>query len=149
MKTKTMNDQNWLDSHIIHILAGALMSVIGFFEPIRNVVHLVIMLSILDFIVGVFVSRKRGVAIKSKKMWRTIEKMALELIIILVAFCIDEFVGYFPIHQAIAWFICGVEFYSILESIAKISDHRVFRVVKGFMSDKIKEKTGSTLEEKK
>lgn len=134
--------RDWIDDHVAHLLVGFIMMIVGYFEPIKGVVHLVVLVSMMDFFVGIYAAKVTSIAIQSKKMWRTVEKIFLEILIISLLYCMDREVGYFDTHKFIAWFIVGIEIYSIIESLAKTSDHRVFRYIKKLMQLKIKEKTG-------
>jgi len=139
--------KDWIDSHVPHVVVGYIALVIGYFEPVKNIVHLVVLMSLMDFIFGIWAAKRNSVAIVSRRMWRTIDKIFKEVVIVLAVYCIDIEIGYLSMHKAVAWFIVGVEFWSIIETLSKTSDHRVFRLIKKMMQMKIKEKTGIDIEE--
>ena len=57
-------------------------------------------------------------------------------------FAIDKEIPVIKLHIVFAWIIVGFEVWSILENMAKIIDHPIFRILKRFMEDKIKDNTG-------
>ena len=139
--------KDWIDSHVPHVVVGYIALVIGYFEPVKNIVHLVVLMSLIDFIFGIWAAKRNSVAIVSRRMWRTIDKIFKEVVIVLAVYCVDIEIGYIALHKSVAWFIVGVEFWSIIETLSKTSDHRVFRLIKKMMQMKIKEKTGIDIEE--
>ena len=106
---------------------------------------------ILDLFTGMLAARKRGEGLKSIKMWRTIYKLFYSIIIVMLLFGMDNEMGmgFIQLHKIVAWLITGFEIWSILENAATISDLKIFFILKKFMSDKIKEQTGVSINEKK
>ena len=96
----------------------------------------------LDFITGVIASMKNGKGFKSRRAWRSVYKLAFILAIIALMFAIDKEIPVIKLHIVFAWIIVGFEVWSILENMAKIIDHPIFRILKRFMEDKIKDNTG-------
>lgn len=134
----------WILLHIPNIAFGAVVALIGYFAPVQGVVYVVLATILIDMIVGLWAAKKQGIGWKSIKLWRTIEKAILACLIIFVMYAIDTEIGIKAIqtHRFVAWLIAGFEVWSILENASKISNHKIFVLLKKFMSDKIKDNTG-------
>ena len=138
-----MTEMKWILSHIYNLLSGVFVAAIGYFLPVREMVHLVIIAITIDLIFGIIAARKREEGIKSRKLWRTMYKMIISVIVIALAYSMDKEIGMqLQIHRFIAWVITGFEIWSILESAGQITNHKLFRILKSFMEDKVKDVTG-------
>jgi len=137
-----MDQLKWFLSHTYNWICGLLVAYVGYFSPIIGVINVMMAAIVIDLIVGVIAARCRGDGIKSKKLWRTGYKFFFALMIVHMMYAMDKEMGMVEMHRVIAWLITGFEMWSILESCASISDHRVFRIIKKLMADKIKDKTG-------
>lgn len=137
-----MIDMRWILSHIYNLISGVFLASIGYFLPVRNMIHVVIIAITIDLIFGIVAARKRGEGIKSRKLWRTMYKMIIAIIVIALAYAMDVEMGLVQIHKFIAWMITGFEIWSILESAGEITDHKLFRILQHFMEDKVKDVTG-------
>jgi len=138
-----MNEMKWILSHIYNFLSGIFVASIGYFLPVLGMIHLVIIAITIDLIFGIVAARKRREGIKSKKLWRTMYKMIISVIIISLAYSMDKEIGMqLQIHRFIAWMITGFEIWSILESAGEITNHKLFRLLQHFMEDKVKNVTG-------
>lgn len=137
----------WLLAHIYNLISSLVIAAAGYFSPIKGVIHVMVAAIIIDLIVGIFVAKKRGIGIKSGKLWRTVYKLLFAVVVVSLAFCLDKEMGIIEIAPFIAWLITGFEIWSILESASKISDHKIFRLLKTFMKDKIKDVTGVDIKE--
>lgn len=124
--------------------------VIGFFAPVGLLVMMSFEFILVDFVIGVWASHARAKksgtldawGFESQKAWKTIWKFVFVIIGIVLAYHLDELVLTFvSLHlaQLFCGFVCGVELWSFLENAACISDHPVFRWLKKFMGDKVKE----------
>lgn len=141
-----MEALKWLLSHFLNLASGLIIAAAGYFSPIKGVIHVMIAAIIIDLIVGIIVANKMGIGIKSKKLWKTIYKLLLAVVVVSLAFCLDKEMGIIEISSFIAWLITGFEIWSILESAAKISDHKIFKLLQVFMKDKIEKVTGIDIE---
>ncbi|MFO7864381.1 MAG: phage holin family protein [Salinivirgaceae bacterium] len=121
-------------------LVGIATSVIGYFLPVRDIVHLLILFFMLDVIFGYWAAKKlRGERFSVKIIWRyTMPRMLISLVLILGAFMWDtvycqEFISTYKI---IGWFISGVLLYSIAQNGYKITKWSVFPKIGNIFSDK-------------
>jgi phage-related holin len=128
------------------LLSGFFSSIIGYFIPVRDVVHLLLILFVVDVIFGYWAAKKlRGERFKVKIIWdSTIPRILTSIVIILGVFMWDNvynqemFVG----HKIIGWFISGMLLFSIVENGFQITKWSVFGDLLRFIKSKIKEKTG-------
>ncbi len=77
------------------------------------------MLMIGDFITGIVASHKEGHRIRSSKLIRTVEKMALYGILIITGYFVDKVVGMSLGQPATIIFVAVTEATSIMENIAR------------------------------
>ena len=59
--------------------------------------------------------------------------------VVALLFALDKEIDFIQLHKVVAWIVIGFEVWSILENSVKITDHKVFRILKRFMEDKFKE----------
>ena len=120
------------------------------FAPVQSLVLISLEFITIDFIVGVIASRVRAKragrlsewGFESEKAWHTIWKAVFVFIGICLAHQLNEYIFTFvdlQLTNVFCGFVCGVEFWSILENSACISDHPVFRWLKKYMGKKVKE----------
>ena len=120
------------------------------FAPVQSLVLISLEFITIDFIVGVVASRVRAKragrlsewGFESEKAWHTIWKAVFVFIGICLAHQLNEYIFTFvdlQLTNVFCGFVCGVEFWSILENSACISDHPVFRWLKKYMGKKVKE----------
>lgn len=120
------------------------------FAPVQSLVLISLEFITIDFIIGVIASRVRAKragrlsewGFESEKAWHTIWKAVFVFIGICLAHQLNEYIITFvdlQLTNVFCGFVCGVEFWSILENSACISDHPVFRWLKKYMGKKVKE----------
>ena len=126
-------------------ISGAIMGLLSFFAPIRELILCAVVFITLDFCTGVAASYKRAKragtpwGFESEKAWNTVVKLACVMAGIVLAWLIDSHIlSYMNLRMAnlFTGFVCGVEFWSYLENAAEISDHPAFRKLKKFMKNK-------------
>lgn len=126
------------------LLAGALTSVAGYFLPVRDIVHLLILFFILDVALGYWAARKlRKEKFSVKIIWATtIPRMLISIILIISAYMWDTTYrqDYVSTYKIIGWFISGVLIYSIAKNGYLITKWSVFRSIGSIFKDKLKDK---------
>ena len=143
----TSQFRGWLVAHSNNFISGLIMAICSYFAPIGDIMAVILAAIALDFITGIIASRMNGNGITSRKAWRSLWKLLCVLAIIALVYAIDTEIPVISIHKIVAWVIVGFEVWSILENMAKITDHKVFRLLKKFMEDKVKENTGVDIKE--
>ena len=129
---------------IFYSIVGAFSA---FFAPIQCLFLWVCFFVIADLITGIWTSKKLGIKIESRKMYRTFEKIGLFVFLIICFHSIDYSI--LNLNVGLAKYVCGAllfnELYSILENFYKITNNRVFYILTQFTLKKAKELTGVEL----
>lgn len=121
-----------------------------YFAPVQTLILIVLEFIAIDFVIGVIASRVRAKragkleewGFESDKAWHTVWKAVLTIIGIVLASHIDTYIiTFFDLHltNIFCGFVCGVEFWSFLENSACISNHPIFKWLKKYMGEKVKE----------
>jgi len=119
IKTKLME-------YLKYIIATVWGITVGFMLPISHFMLLCSSLVVVDFITGVLAARKRKEALYSKGFQRTIYKIALYFLAILLSRGMDVVFLYeagiaFSFSYIVAGFVCLTEFKSNLENIGTLT----------------------------
>ena len=139
----------WLVNHSNNFISGAIMSIMAYYAPCKGMIIVAVSAILFDLLTGVMASLSEGKGIKSKRLWRTIYKLFFVTSLVV---CYDSV--QFPndeLHSG--WSVGWLEglgkkvWWSILENMARITDHPIFRILKRYMTDKIQDTTGVNLEE--
>lgn len=135
------------------VLAGTVVSFIGYLIPIKNIVHLLIAFFIADVVFGYWAARKlRKERFSVKIIWsHTIPRMLVSIILITGAFMWDEVYAQEVVstYKIIGWFITGVLLYSIAENGYQITKWSAFAKTGEIIRGKVKDSTGVDLDEDK
>lgn len=148
LNQKIQINMKWLLSHCYNFIAGIVMALIGYFAPIKEIILVMVIVILFDLITGIWAARVQGIGIKSMKLWRTVYKLFIAIVVVSLFFAMDTEMEVIKLHKIAAWLITGFEMWSILENAAKITDHKIFRILKHFMEDKVKDTTGVDINEK-
>ncbi len=99
-----------------------LVIIIAYFAPIATMIHCVLIFIAIDFLTGVYASRKLGQKIVSHRLRNTIEKFVFYTsAIILGHMFMKEMANWTNLDQLIAGFIAMTELISIFENITRIT----------------------------
>ncbi len=117
-----------------------IQSLSAFLLPIKFILLLVGFMIFLDLISGVWKAKKRGEAITSNKLSRTISKMLLYQFGIITFFAVDKFLlGEFILHfssvpylltKLVGIFFVWIELVSLNENLTEITGVNFFKSVK-------------------
>ena len=138
-----------LDVH--KIWAYAITGTIAFLEPLWVLMLWFLIFVACDTITGVSASIKERQIITSNKLQKTIKKLMLYSMTIVLVHAIDMYMitlvelGLARICSAI---ICGIELYSIFENCYRLTGNRVFKVLTQFTLKKIEKETGVEIKDK-
>lgn len=134
----------WTLAHKGNVITGIVIGIAGYFAQIKGVMIVTLAAIILDLFLGIWAARVRGEAISSVKLWRTVYKTLIAVMLIHLLYAADIEFGFqeFKTYKTMAMFICGFEVWSMLENAAVITDHPAFRGMKKLFETKVKEKTG-------
>ncbi len=127
--------------------SATIVSLCSLFAPISPLVTCVVLFIAIDFVSGVWASRRttlqKGEAwyFESEEAWRTLYKLGFALVAIAMAWLIERFVIDFvemPITKLFAGFVCGVELWSFLENASQISDAPLFEWMRQYVHRRVK-----------
>ncbi len=109
--------------------AAALVS-LAFFAPIKMLLIVAILLSLVDAVTGTLAARKRGEAITSAGFRRTVGKMLIYQIAIIAGYLIELLMsGALPVSKLTAGCIAVAEGKSCLENLDAINGTSVFKTI--------------------
>lgn len=135
-----------LFSNTYAVVCGFLASILGYFLPVKDIVHLLILFFILDVFFGYWAAHKlRGERFQVKIIWNhTMPRMLLSIVLILGAFMWDKTYSQSVVctYKVVGWFISGVLLYSIAQNGYKITRWGVFTKIAQLFNKKAKEQTG-------
>lgn len=136
---------------VCSFFSGLFFSIIGFFVPVKNIVHFLLLLFLLDVIFGVWNSKKiKKDKFQPKLIWeKTMPRLLISLIVIICLFIWDTVYSQNLIHtyNIIGWFISGVLIYSIGENAYNITKWQAINVSRLIIWRTVKKETGIDISE--
>lgn len=107
------------------------VSALAVFAPIKAILLVTGFLIISDLITGVLAAKKRGEAINSAGLRRTVTKILVYNLAVISGFLVETYMisDIFPISKLIAGVISIVELKSILENLNTINGTNIFKVI--------------------
>lgn len=135
--------EDWLKT-FWNFLSGTFFSLIGYFLPVKNIVHLLLLFFVLDVIFGYWAARKiRGERFSARIIWRTtMPRMVISMVLILSAFMWDQVYSQDTVatYRIIGWFISGVLLSSIVQNGYRITQWDMFLGIGDIIKEKILER---------
>lgn len=131
------------------IWAYTIMSVVSFLEPLWVLILWFFIFIACDFITGISAAIKERQLITSNKMSRSIKKLLMYSMAIVLVHAIDKDMLTFVdlgLAKICATIICGIELYSIFENCYRLTGNEVFRLLTRFTMKKIEDNTGINLD---
>jgi phage-related holin len=120
------------------------ISVLMYLSPVKNFVHLVSALIIIDLMTGILASWKSGKKITASRMAKTIYKLILYSVAIIATYLVQmiaaDGVG---LVRICALIIGATELKSIYENISRITGGDLFRMIWEVIKSKIDEITSA------
>jgi hypothetical protein len=130
---------------IWNLVAGLFFTILGYFIPISNIVHALVIIFIVDSFFGYLAARKcRNEKFSKKIIFNTTVFRMLSVIILLSMTYIwdKEFgQGIISTPNAIGWFISGVLIVSISKNMYKILNWKPLENLVEMLTDVLKSKT--------
>lgn len=141
--------------NIPNIAMGLMGTIFGYFLPVKDVVHIMVSLFILDAIFG-FLAAKKGKVRKgahSKKfsvsiIWETTIPRMLISVILIMAFFLWDTMGQQDVvntYKWVGWFISGVLIFSIAENGFIITKWSTFLRLRDMIKGKVNESTNEDI----
>ena len=134
------------------IWAYSITSILGFFEPLWALMLWFFIFIACDFVTGISAAIKERQIITSNKMSRSIKKLLMYSMVIVLVHAIDDDMFTFVnlgLARICATIICGIELYSILENCYRLTGNTVFKVLTQFTLKKIEDNTGVDIRDSK
>lgn len=134
------------------IWAYGITAVISFLEPLWVLMLWFFVFVACDMITGISASIKERKIITSNKLSRTIKKLLMYSMVIVLVHAIDKDMLTFvdlELARICATIICGIELYSILENCYRLTGNKVFKVLTQFTLKKIETNTGIKIRKEK
>ena len=112
-------------------LKAAGLSVLALIAPVRAVMLTVGCLIIADFLLGMWAARRRGEAITSAAMRRTVSKMLVYQMVVLTGYLTEVHLlgSLLPVSKLVGGIIGVVELKSVLENASTILGQDLFRAL--------------------
>ena len=131
-------------------LTGLFLSIIGYFIPVKNIVHIVLLFFLLDVIFGFWAAKKlRKERFQVSIIWKhTMPRMLISIVLILATFMWDNVFqqDYVSSYKFVGWFISGVLLFSIAKNGFQITKWGVFNSIGNIVKKKVEE-TGEKIED--
>lgn len=104
--------------------------------PVHSVIYIMLFMTIVDFITGIWKSIKLGQPISSKRIGSTIEKVILYMVGIVTSFVLQDHINIigFQIMWIFATLIITREYISIIENIEAVTGTKLVRAIKEHLS---------------
>lgn len=129
----------------------ALASFVGYFSPMKNVVHMVLIFFLVDVIYGWLAAKKlRGEPFKPGIVWKkTMPRVLLSLVLLILAYIIDKETGqtWVNTYSILGWGISGLLFLSIAKNGYIVTNWKSIPVLEKWVEDKIEKETGIHIKE--
>ncbi len=130
-----------LGSKIWAAITGLFTSLLGYFLPVKDIVHLIIIFFVADMVFGYIAARKlRGERFSTRIVWNTtIPRMVLSLVLILGAYAWDTVFNQELVstYKIIGWFISGILLFSILQNGYRITRWEPFNSISDIFKNKL------------
>lgn len=133
------------------LIIGLMTSLVGYFLPVKETVHILLVFFFLDIIFGYWAARKKGsidnvkVKFSPKVIWeKTIPKMLVSFLMILTAHMLDAIspIGILTIRESVGWFISGIVLASVWQNFFIVTSWNVVEQLKDVLLNKLRRETG-------
>jgi len=111
--------------------ASAFAVFVSFMAPVWPFVFLAFVLVLGDLFSGIKAAKKRGEKIKSRGLYRSLEKFALYFVVITTAEHMRvTFFPPVPVTQVVSFGVCVTEFFSLVENVETVTGVNIIRRLK-------------------
>ena len=116
-------------NNVLHFILKYLSLLWLLLLPIKTALTVVLLLVMMDMVVGVRASLKEGYKITSRSLRRTVSKLLVYEIVIIVAFLIETYLLEYPITKAITGLVGIVEGKSFFENLYRITKIDFLKII--------------------
>lgn len=132
------------------VLTGSFASILGYFLPIRDPVHLLLIFFIVDTIVGYMKNRKlhKQKFSKRKIFETTVPRMMAVVTFMMLLFSLDITFKQDMIHtyMIVGYFIGGVLLFNIGKNFYELTKWKAFLGINSMIQKNVQDKTGQDVE---
>ena len=132
-----------------HCITGLATTAIGYFIPVKDIVHLVLFFFLLDIIFGAAAAKKlRKEKFSTRIIWSyTMPRILISLVLILTSYMWDTTFSqeWISTYKLIGWFICGILLFSVAKNGYKITKWNMLPMMGHMIEHKIEEASGMEL----
>lgn len=119
----------------------AFAALVQFIMPLKSFIGVTMLLTLADLVTGIQAASKRGEAIHSRGLRRTVLKFAMYCVAILGAHAMQMvYFPTFPMVFSISAYIAVSEFWSVLENVGAVTGTNVLESVREYFSGIVKSK---------
>ncbi len=119
---------------------------VGYFSPMKSVVHMVLVFFLVDVIYGWLAAKKlRGESFKPAIVWKkTMPRVLLSLVLLILAYIIDKETKQALINttSVLGWGISALLFLSIAKNGYIVTKWKSIPILEKWVEDKIEKETG-------
>ncbi len=141
---------SWL-TDAYNFTGGMVAGILGYFLPIKNIIHLVLLLFLLDVIIGYIKAHKVDKEkFKPRLIWRKTVPRVLFVIIIIMLLYLWDTVFHQDIvktYTLVGWFISGLLIVSVVENMYIITNWRGFTAIDRIIKRQILTKTNENIDD--
>lgn len=123
-----------------------LITIIGYFSPVKNIAHMVLLFFFVDIIYGWLADKKKtGSKFKPKIIWqKTVPRILITMLLLMFAFMLDKETGqeFISTHKILGWFVGALLLWSIAENAYIVTKWKALTFIGRMIGHKIKKETG-------
>jgi len=121
---------------------------ISYFAPVKEIVHVMLIFILIDFISGVWAARKRKETLESRKLRKTLTKFLWYTVALILSYMMEKTfnLSWSNLSGIIGGFICFIELKSIFENITHITGEPIFMKILGLIRKRGSETIGDLSE---
>lgn len=140
-----------IEQRFLKIVSGVVAGCAGLLAPAVPLMIAALCFMVIDFLTGVLADRRiarsegRAWHFESRRAWRSVRKVSLVMVGIVMASALDGLLGgVLPVELAKLYtgFVCGVEFWSYLENASVLSDKKLFCSLRRLVGDRLEKAVG-------
>jgi len=120
-----LTDTSW---NFADALSKVAVPLISYLSPVKEIVHVLLIFIAVDFISGVWASRKRREKIESRRFRKTLTKFLWYTVALILSYMMERtfHLSWSNLSGIVGGFICFIELKSIFENITVITGEPVF-----------------------
>lgn len=146
------NGNQLLVSKFYDIFISLIMAVLGYFSPIKGIVHMTLLFFLIDIYYGWRADVKvNGAGFDPSKIWeKTIPRMTLTGVLLISTYMLDQETGqhWVSSHRMVGWLICTLLIISIARNGYIITKWSAIKSVGELLTNKFSSVTGTKTDEK-